>query len=59
MGKNTFIVKVNSHQRQTWQGEVIWAEEQKKTRFRSGLELLKLMNEARQKCGDIIAKKAN
>lgn len=52
MNKNTFIVKVNDHQRQTLQGEIIWAEEDRHQRFRSGLELLKLMNEAMLKTGE-------
>jgi hypothetical protein len=59
MNKSTFIVKVDNQQRDTWQGEVTWAEENKKTRFRSILELLKLMHEAQQKCDSNIVKKAN
>jgi hypothetical protein len=52
MSKNTFIVKINSRQRDTWQGEVIWAEEDKRQRFRSTLELMKLMNEAMTKANE-------
>ena len=33
-------------QRNTWQGRVIWAEENKILRFRSALELIRLMDEA-------------
>ncbi len=44
--KGTFIVKVEYNQNQTWQGQVIWAEENKIVRFRSALELLKLIDEA-------------
>lgn len=43
--KNTFIVKVECCQRETWQGQLIWAEEKKSVRFRSALELVKLMEE--------------
>lgn len=44
--KGTFIVKVDNYQRGTWQGRVIWAEEEVAEHFRSGLELLKLLDEA-------------
>ena len=44
--KNTFIVKVEYCQHGTWQGQVTWAEENKTVRFRSALELVKLMEEA-------------
>ena len=44
--KGTFIVKVDYCQNGTWQGEVVWADENKKERFRSMLELVKLMDEA-------------
>ena len=44
--KGTFIVKVEYCQNGTWQGKVVWAEENKTERFRSMLELIKLMDEA-------------
>ncbi len=44
--KGTFIVKVDYCDNGTWQGEVTWAEENKRERFRSMLELIKLMDEA-------------
>ncbi|MBQ6588387.1 MAG: hypothetical protein IJI01_06905 [Butyrivibrio sp.] len=44
--KGTFIVRVDYCQRNTWQGRVIWAEENKILRFRSALELIRLMDEA-------------
>ena len=44
--KRTFIVKVEFSQNSTWQGRVIWAEENRSVRFRSALELVKLMDEA-------------
>ncbi len=43
--KSTFVVKVEYCQRGTWQGKVIWAEENQTVRFRSALELLRLINE--------------
>ena len=42
----TFIVKIDRCNNNTWQGEVVWAEENKKERFRSALELIRLMDEA-------------
>lgn len=44
--KGTFIVHVKYRQNATWQGEVIWAERNKKQCFRSALELLKLIDGA-------------
>ncbi|ADL34816.1 hypothetical protein bpr_I2083 [Butyrivibrio proteoclasticus B316] len=51
--KGTFIVKVDYCQRNTWQGRVIWAEENKILRFRSALELIRLMDEALSEGQDI------
>ncbi len=50
--KNTFIVKLDNHQRDTWQGEVVWADENRTERFRSALELIKLMDEAMKKSAE-------
>ena len=44
--KNTFIVKLDHQQNGTWQGRVVWAEENRSQRFRSLLELIKLMDDA-------------
>ena len=44
--KGTFIVQVMYRQNATWQGQVIWAEQNKKVYFRSAMELLKLMDSA-------------
>ncbi len=44
--KGTFVVKIEFWQRGTWQGTVIWAEENRTERFRSALELIRLMDEA-------------
>ncbi len=50
--KNTFIVKLDNRQRDTWQGEVVWADENRTERFRSALELIKLMDEAMNKSAE-------
>ena len=42
----TFIVKIEHCCKGTWQGEIVWAEENRKEKFRSALELMKLMDEA-------------
>ncbi|MBP3278764.1 MAG: hypothetical protein J6M44_07405 [Butyrivibrio sp.] len=44
--KGTFIVKVDNYQSGTWQGRVIWADENVTEHFRSTLELMKLIDEA-------------
>ena len=48
-GKNehgTFIVKVDRCQNDTWQGRVVWADENRTEHFRSALELIKMMDKA-------------
>ena len=44
--EGTFIVQVQCRQNATWQGQVIWAEENRKEHFRSALELIKLIDSA-------------
>ena len=44
--KGTFIVQVQYRQNATWQGQVLWAEKNKKEHFRSALELIKLIDDA-------------
>jgi hypothetical protein len=44
--KQTFIVKIYNCQNGTWQGKIIWADENRSQHFRSMLEMLKLMDEA-------------
>lgn len=46
--KGTFIVQVKYRQNSTWQGEVTWAEQNRKVYFRSALELVQLMDQALQ-----------
>ena len=43
---DTFIVKVNNCQNNSWQGELVWADEKKSVKFRSALEMIRLMDEA-------------
>lgn len=42
----TFIVYIQYRQNATWQGEVSWVEKGKSMKFRSALELLKLIDNA-------------
>jgi hypothetical protein len=44
--KGTFIIQVQYRQNATWQGKVVWVEENKTQHFRSALELIKLVDEA-------------
>ena len=48
MGKNkgTFIINVDHCENGTWQGSVVWADENRTEHFRSALELFKLMDNA-------------
>ena len=47
--KGTFIVKVDYCQNESWQGRVIWADENKTQHFRSALELMRIMDDALNK----------
>ncbi len=42
----TFVVRVESRERNSWQGQVVWTETNRKQYFRSTLELLHLMEDA-------------
>ncbi|HIQ97444.1 MAG TPA: hypothetical protein IAB26_12900 [Candidatus Limivivens merdigallinarum] len=42
----TFVVHVQHYENATWQGEVVWADKNITQRFRSALELLKLIDSA-------------
>lgn len=44
--RGTFIIKVENNSNNSWQGEIVWAEENRSEKFRSALELFKLMNGA-------------
>lgn len=45
--KATFLVHIKFRQNATWQGSITWVEKDKTQNFRSALEMLKLMDEAR------------
>jgi hypothetical protein len=45
-GKSTFIVQVQFNQNESWQGTVAWTEQKKEKRFRSTLELIRLIDQA-------------
>ena len=49
----TFMVQVQFRQNATWQGTITWAEEKKACRFRSTLEMVKLMDNALAESGDL------
>ena len=42
----TFVIHVSHCDNATWQGEVTWADANKKKNFRSALELIKLIDGA-------------
>ena len=44
--KGTFVVHVRYKENATWQGEVVWAEKNESLKFRSALELFKIMDGA-------------
>lgn len=44
--RTTFVVQIQFVQNSSWQGTVAWTEQKKEQRFRSTLELIKLMDEA-------------
>lgn len=45
-GQDTFIVSVQFQQNATWQGTIKWAGQNEEQRFRSTLEMLKIMDGA-------------
>lgn len=44
--KATFTIQIQFQQHSTWQGTIAWAEGGKSQKFRSELEMMKLMMEA-------------
>ncbi|MDL2232468.1 hypothetical protein LJC63_02660 [Ruminococcaceae bacterium OttesenSCG-928-L11] len=44
--KESFVVQIQFNQNATWQGTLTWIEKKKVQRFRSTLEMLKLMDTA-------------
>ncbi len=55
----TFIVKILNCENGTWQGKIIYAEENRTRYFRSMLEMLKLMDEAASGSGQYIMMASN
>ncbi len=45
MGGSEFLIRIMFRQNASWQGEVQWVDEGKKTHFRSLLELIMLLHE--------------
>jgi len=52
--KGTFLISVHYRQNATWQGTIAWAEKNKKQRFRSALEMIKLIDEALTEADDSV-----
>lgn len=48
--KATFIVQVQFRQNATWLGSISWVEQKKEQKFRSALEMIKLMDSALNEC---------
>lgn len=44
MKKQTFVLEITDNQNQSWQGQVMWTQGQKKESFRSVMELLHLLD---------------
>ena len=42
----TFVIHIDYCENSTWQGEVLWADRNERKKFRSTLELLKLVDSA-------------
>jgi hypothetical protein len=44
--KATFIIHIQYRQNATWQGKIVWADQNKTQYFRSALEMMKLIDSA-------------
>lgn len=44
--RGTFLLNIYNRQNATWQGTVTWVDKNEKQRFRSALELIKLIESA-------------
>ena len=53
---NTFVIQILYRENDTWQGTVKWVDGKKELRFRSAMELIKIMEEAMTAEEDISAK---
>lgn len=45
----TFVVRILHRENATWQGEIFWAEENRTEKFRSMLEMVRLIDSALEK----------
>ena len=45
-GKATFLIQIQYRQHATWQGSLVWVEQDQEKRFRSALELIRLLGSA-------------
>ena len=57
--KQTFIVKISDCQNGTWQGKIVWAEENRSQHFRSTLEMIRLIDEATKAVSEQQVKKVS
>ena len=44
--EETFVIKILDRQNSTWQGNILWVDQQNEKYFRSALEMLKLIDGA-------------
>lgn len=42
--EETFVIKILDRQNSTWQGNILWVDQQNEQYFRSALEMLKLID---------------
>lgn len=43
--EQTFMIKIIDRQNSTWQGSILWVDQNNEQHFRSALEMLKLIDE--------------
>lgn len=43
---NRFLIDIRYQKHETWQGEIVWVDENRHRSFRSALEMLKLIEKA-------------
>ncbi len=48
--KATFVIQVQFRQNSSWQGTITWTEKRKTQKFRSTLEMIRLMDSALSEC---------
>lgn len=52
-GRATFVVKILNTQNATWQGTIDWMDGRRSEAFRSALELIKLIDSALPREGEV------